>query len=455
MSKLKDLIKNIKVEIASGEQSTFVYYDKESGNILRLCGTKDDAITENESLLEVPYQYASPMLSGKKRTSDYIVIYDMALKQIVLKEKNYQDNHKEASQMCYQLPIIKSERTGHVKCTEIYDNMKVFLWMKDHAYKRNDLVFYKNSVYKFLKANGKGSRFPKTGIVKIVEDVVITNMLTHSIDSNVMSFKEEYIGVHVDVWYDNLEHLAGQHVWIGNSVYKIIADQDKNTDFNPDNAEQLAHNVKLYRDTNPYAGDFVAELSDGDVFLDNNKLYSASVRLLENGDPVNELLFNANSTMHVIYNPKNDTFTEIDLTKDKIDYAIKPNEEQIEFLNYKDLDNGQKVLIGDRLYSVSVDKEYDIVITQDKTNKAWLIDINPLTLKFVASTYLNSTDILYISITAKHDPNILYRSLKIPLSALTETHYIPFKHDIESSDEDVSIYTAKYFDSYAHEVIDE
>ena len=76
MSKLKDLIKNIKVEIASGEQSTFVYYDKESGNILRLCGTKDDAITENESLLEVPYQYASPMLSGKKRTSDYIVIYD-------------------------------------------------------------------------------------------------------------------------------------------------------------------------------------------------------------------------------------------------------------------------------------------------------------------------------------------------------------------------------------------
>ena len=67
MSKLKDLIKNIKIEIASGEQSTFVYYDKESGNILRLCGAKDETITENESVLEVPYQYASPMLSGEKK----------------------------------------------------------------------------------------------------------------------------------------------------------------------------------------------------------------------------------------------------------------------------------------------------------------------------------------------------------------------------------------------------
>ena len=25
---------------------------------------------------------------------------------------------------------------------------------------------------------------------------------------------QEFEGVHVDIWYDDLEHLAGQHVWI-------------------------------------------------------------------------------------------------------------------------------------------------------------------------------------------------------------------------------------------------
>ena len=123
--------------------------------------TKEEDEIEGEACLAVPHQYAEPMLTGEKRTTDYIVIYDISLKQIVLKQKNYQDNHKEASQMCYQLPIMKSDRSGHLNCTEIYDNMKVFLWSKDHAYRRNDVVYYKNAVYKLLKANGKGSKFPR------------------------------------------------------------------------------------------------------------------------------------------------------------------------------------------------------------------------------------------------------------------------------------------------------
>ena len=450
---LKELIKNIQKEISTGEQPTYIYYDKDSGDILRLCGTKEEDEIEGEACLAVPHQYAEPMLTGERRTTDYIVIYDISLKQIVLKQKNYQDNHKVASQMCFQLPIMMSDRSGHLNCTEIYDNMKVFLWSKDHAYKRNDVVFYKNAVYKLLKANGKGSKFPKTGIEQIVDDVVITDILTQTIDSNVMTFKEEYVGVRVDIWYNNLEHLAGQHVWIDNCVYKIIKDQEKDTEFNPDNAEQIAHNVKLYKDDNPYAGEFADELRDGDLFLDTNKLYSATVKLLENTEPVNEHMFKINSHKQTIYDPRTNSFTDIDLSKDKMDYAIRPNQDTFTLVAHEDIKQGQRVLIGDRLYSVSVDKEYDIVITQDKPNKAWLIDINPLTLKFVASTYLNSTDVLYISITAKHDPNILIRSLKIPLSALTETHYIPFQYNIESSSEDVSIYTAKYFDSYAHEVI--
>ena len=42
--------------------------------------------------------FKKDILEGKKRTSDFLVIYDAALKQRVLRERNYQDAYKEASQ---------------------------------------------------------------------------------------------------------------------------------------------------------------------------------------------------------------------------------------------------------------------------------------------------------------------------------------------------------------------
>ena len=62
---------------------------------------------------------------------------------------------------------------------------------------------------------------------------------------------------------------------------------------------------------------------------------------------------------------------------------------------------------------------------------------------------------MYLSVTAKYDPNILYRSLEFKVADLLSdiTSIIPFTLDAESVPQNVSIYTAKYFDSYAHEVI--
>ena len=68
-------------------------------------------------------------------------------------------------------------------------------------------------------------------------------------------------------------------------------------------------------------------------------------------------------------------------------------------------------------------------------------------------TNFDHDDVLYFSITAKHDPNILYRSLKVSMSELNKIHVIPFEFENEKN-KDVSLYTAKYFDSYAHEVIE-
>ena len=46
---------------------------------------------------------------------------------------------------------------------------------------------------------------------------------------------QEFEGVHVDIWYDDLEHLAGQHVWIENKVYILLKDQDAGTEFDLEN----------------------------------------------------------------------------------------------------------------------------------------------------------------------------------------------------------------------------
>ena len=104
------------------------------------------------------------------------------------------------------------------------------------------------------------------------------------------------------------------------------------------------------------------------------------------------------------------------------------------------------------MYQVQRDKEYDIIITQDRADKVWHINLNPSTLQyFQLSNHVDRDDILYFSITAKHDPNVLYRSIKLPVSLLTDQLQLPFEDKDETRD--VSIYTAKYFDSYAHEVI--
>ena len=124
MSELNDLIKSLQMEVKLSE-STYVYYDKETGSVLRLSG-QEQPFDENEDVLAVPHDVSSPILTGEKKTSDYIVIYDIVLKQKVLKEKSYEDAHKEASTMCYQLPIIKNNRSGHMACTEVYDGVEVY-----------------------------------------------------------------------------------------------------------------------------------------------------------------------------------------------------------------------------------------------------------------------------------------------------------------------------------------
>ena len=97
----------------------------------------------------------------------------------------------------------------------------------------------------------------------------------------------------------------------------------------------------------------------------------------------------------------------------------------------------------------------ELIIQQDLKNKTWSIIVNKTLRQFLLQGGHNLNEIFYFSITAKYDPNIFYRSLKFTMKQLlsTEILLIPFKYDVENIESGVSIYTAKYFDNYAHEVI--
>lgn len=84
--------------------------------------------------------------------------------------------------------------------------------------------------------------------------------------------KPIYEGIFVDVWYNDLEHLPGQHVWYNNTVFRIKEHQEKNTAFRKSNADLIVENVKLFDDINKELF-FDKNIGAGDIFLDNNKLY--------------------------------------------------------------------------------------------------------------------------------------------------------------------------------------
>ena len=365
MSNLHELMKQLQSEVKQSIQMTFVYYDTETGTINKIGGIKEET-ADGEEIIEVLYDTCQDVLTGIKRTSDFIVIYDPALKQRVLREKNYQDSYREASQMCHKFPNIKKNRSGHINCHGIYDGVCVYLWLKSESYKRNDLVWHNNTVYRLLKDNKRGIGFPKKGLFPYIEDVTVTNMPTLDLSLKELKLTPEYVGVHVDIWYDKLEHLGGQHVFIGKCIYKIKEDQPIDTNFNPDNAEMVISGVKLFNDGNKNL-EFETHIGDGDVYLDNNKVYSAKIVDAVYTRSGSDVLFYAKENQFLSWNQQDNSFFIVDPV-DPQNYSIVPNTD-IEIADQNSLKTGDKVLIGKKLYSVELDKEYDIIVRQDKLQK--------------------------------------------------------------------------------------
>ncbi len=106
-----------------------------------------------------------------------------------------------------------------------------------------------------------------------------------------------------------------------------------------------------------------------------------------------------------------------------------------------------------RVFKVEESKiqNYDLTVRQNNQDKCWNFFIRN-ELKSLESNNNN----MFFSITAKNDPNILYRTIVFNTTDLySGCVSIPYKYKSEEDIENTSVYTNKILESYAHEVLND
>ena len=456
MSDLIELFKSLKSDIEVSPMS-YVYFDNNSGKINKITNRRKNE--SEQDVLEVSYTEVKDILEGRRSTTDYIVSYDLSLKQLALKEITYENSLNQVESLLHRLPVTRDfyDPDDPVKdrvYEEIYDGVDVVMYVPGEKYTENSLVWYDNNVYRFKK-DFAGNEFDKKAAKVFIKDVSITEEKSVLTLVEVETHKKEYEGVFVDVWYEELNHLAGQNVWYKNTVYKILKDQKKNTKFNKKNAEVVVKDVKLYSDSNDKL-DFES-ISQGDLYLDNNQIYSFNHKRVDHAAESSNkaVVFYINDKEFLIYNSDGKNFLRVSTIEKNgiLEFAYETtNIKATNLTPLSALKKGDKVLLGKKLVTIS-DFDADIIVIQNKKTRQWSVRLSNSTRKFLQNSSYNAQDKMFFSITAKYDPNILYRNLEFTLSdILLKTRVYDFEHDIEDTDE-VSVYTTKFFDTYTHEVL--
>ena len=109
--------------------------------------------------------------------------------------------------------------------------------------------------------------------------------------------------------------------------------------------------------------------------------------------------------------------------------------------------------IADPTIKISqINYRFDVLIEQDNTKREFRIRLSG-ELKDQYHQESNSKKSIVLYVTAENDPNILYKTLDIPLSKLLQYHYytIPY-NDFDNFS--CNIFSMKYFDNYLHLVIE-
>ncbi len=447
MSNLKDIIQNIKIQ-QTAQNENFVVYIKDTGKIEKITNRRPIDILEHLEVVVVPTSTIQPILDGTKSVSEFTVVYDYAVKQIVVKQNNYEDHYSSANNFVHTFTKTNTNRDTHAVFDVVYEGASVSIFIKQDSYYKGDLVWYNGAVYKFLVDKKEEEEFNINSVSVFVENVKISDAPTidHNIDLEIET--EIFKNVHVDVWYDKLSHVKGQHVWFKNNVYILLTDQEKNTKFNKKNCKLVEENVILYSDENDSLT-FSEPKNTGDKYLKYNKMFMKDVHQIMHEKTLGNVFFY--SGQRFLIESTTDEIVVIDTFNSDI-YSY----EKMSVYPVTELNNGDIVLNGTNLFLYHVDKEFDLILRKNNPDKRWEIHLNPHTKKFLTTAGYTSYDQIFLSITEKYDPNILYKTINLSVENLIQKDLLEvyFTDSFEfEEDLDFSVYTTKYFENYGYEVI--
>jgi hypothetical protein len=108
--------------------------------------------------------------------------------------------------------------------------------------------------------------------------------------------------------------------------------------------------------------------------------------------------------------------------------------------------------VNDFIYEIPEEptEDADIVVEQDKPNTCWRIKLGKQLKKNLRKKGIKLNTRLSFSITAKHDPNILYKTLSVDFTRILNDNYavVDFSMPFETENIPISVFTARRFDSY-------
>lgn len=133
----------------------------------------------------------------------------------------------------------------------------------------------------------------------------------------------------------------------------------------------------------------------------------------------------------------------------RVEYNPKTKQLELQDQHQESFDGSS---VNDFIYEIPEDtvQDADIVVEQDKPNTCWRIKLGKQLKRNLRKKGIRLNTRLSFSVTAKHDPNILYKTLSVDFARILNDNYavIDFSMPFETENTPLSVFTARRFDTY-------
>lgn len=134
----------------------------------------------------------------------------------------------------------------------------------------------------------------------------------------------------------------------------------------------------------------------------------------------------------------------------RVEYNPKIKELELQNLHLQSFDGAS---VDDFIYEVpeGASEDSDIAIEQNIPETCWKVKIGKQLKRNLRRQGIRLNSVLNFSITAKHDPNILYKTLSVDFSRILNDNYVVLDFDMQFEREKtpVSVFTSRRFDTYS------